>query len=101
MDRQFRMDYQALVTSTGWERFRRSVLIDTEENGKVRKCLRSQTQDKLNACARAGDWEKTAYYTGQLDILEVVLNLPNKEITKSPNPFTGRGDRVTGGRNEL
>jgi hypothetical protein len=49
---------------------------------KVRKCLRSQIQDKLNSSARSGEWEKTAYFTGQLDIIEIILGLPEKELEK-------------------
>ena len=103
MQREHQMAFQDLLVHRGWAQFRAQVLTDTAMEGtsQVRKCLRSQIQDKVNASARAGDWEKTAYYTGQLDILEVVLNLPRKEITKSPNPFSGKRDRVKGEKNEL
>lgn len=103
-NRERRMAFQDLLAHKGWALFRERVLMDIPMEGtsQARKCLRSQVQDKINASARSGDWEKTAYYTGQLDILELVINLPSKEIQQtSPLPLTGRGVRVKGEKNEL
>ena len=82
LSREQKQHYQELLESLGWKNFKSLVLIDSEEGMKIRKCLKSQVQDKVNASARAGEWEKTAYYTGQLDLIEVILSLPNKELLK-------------------
>ena len=75
---------QDLLQHQGWEQYRDLVLKDKEVgHNKTRKCLRSQIQDKLNSSARSADWEKTAYFTGQLDILETVLKVPEVEYNRA------------------
>ena len=58
------------------EEFKARVLVDKVEGTSVRKCLRSQLQDKLNTAARAAEWDKVSYYTGQIDLIPVMLDLP-------------------------
>ena len=83
--REYRMVLQDLLQHKGWAVFLSLLLVDKEQASRVRKCLRTQVQDKINASARAGDWEKTAYYTGQLDIIELITKLPEKELQSSLN----------------
>jgi hypothetical protein len=83
MDRKDKQALQELLSHHGWELFKELVLVDKKGGFKDRKSLRSQVQDKLNAEARAGNWEKVSYYTGQLDLMELIVNLPQKELERA------------------
>ena len=76
LSREDKMAYQDLLSSKAWSIFRERVV-------GAGNSLRTQVQNKVNASARSADWEKTAYYTGQLDILNVVMDLPSKELQKT------------------
>lgn len=59
---------QELLVHPGW----------TEFKGLVLGNLRSRLLVDLQAAARAGEAIKAARVAGQLDILETVLDVPNK-----------------------
>lgn len=63
---------QELMESQGWDIFKRLVM------GQ----LREQVQRNLQAATRAGETIKAAQYVGQLDHLEIVLDVPRKEMLK-------------------
>lgn len=71
---------QDLIAHPGWDLYNALVLEDLDIEGRVRKSLKSSIQSSLNASARSGDQIKSAQYAGQLDILEVVLDVPNKYL---------------------
>jgi hypothetical protein len=48
-----------------------------------RKCLREQLNDKLMASARAGEQVNAAKFAGQIDILPVILALPEQELERA------------------
>ena len=70
---------QALVAIPGWELFKNMVFKDRITG---QKSLENQLKDKVMASVREGNWEKAAYYNGQVDILSVVFSLPDKELEK-------------------
>lgn len=72
MDNSRHIALQEILASQGWDIFRDLVL------GQ----LKDQIQRNLQAETRRGDSIKAAQYVGQLDILEVVLDVPNKELKK-------------------
>lgn len=63
---------QELLESQGWEIFK----------SLIRGQLKEQVLRNLQAETRRGDSIKAAQYVGQLDILEVILDVPNKELKK-------------------
>lgn len=68
-------DYRALqemLESQGWDIFKRLVLGP----------LKEQVQRNLQAETRRGESIKAAQYVGQLDHLEVILDVPRKEMVK-------------------
>jgi hypothetical protein len=72
MDKPDYRALQELIESQGWEIFKRLVM----------GSLREQVQRNLQAETRRGDAIKAAQYVGQLDHLEVVLDVPRKEMLK-------------------
>ena len=81
-------DFQALLSSQGWVLFKGLVLTDKQEGKWRRPCLHSQLQASLNAAVRANDMVRASYFQGQIDLIPVILRLPEREYekTKSPNP---------------
>jgi len=76
--------FQDLLQSRGWEMYCQLVLEDDRENpSKVRQSIKNQIQNKIISSTRSGDWEKAAYYTGQFDIIDILLELPRKELTRA------------------
>lgn len=65
-------DLQEFLAHQTWEAYRVHVLT----------VLKEQIQRNLQAETRRGDAIKAAQYVGQLDILEVILDIPNKELKK-------------------
>lgn len=59
---------QELVSHPGWEIYQ----------GLVRGSLKDQLQSKLHAAARSGEPISAASFAGQLDLLEVVLHIPQE-----------------------
>jgi len=82
MDRQEKQAYQELLSSQGWALFKALVFQDRQEGTQVRKGLRSQVQDKMNAAVRAEENDKASYYLGQLDILQTIVDLPERHYKK-------------------
>ena len=76
MERQDKIALQGLLASRGWELYKARVL--EQEGIPHQQSLHSQLQDKLNAAARASEWDKVSYYTGQLDLIPVMLKLPEE-----------------------
>lgn len=72
MDKPEYKSLQELLESQGWENFK----------NLVRGQLKEQVLRNLQAETRRGDSIKAAQYVGQLDILEVILDVPNKELKK-------------------
>lgn len=73
MDNRTRLkDLQELVASQGFQIFK----------DLVSHQLKEQILRNLQAETRRGDSIKAAQYVGQLDILEVILDVPNKEMKK-------------------
>jgi hypothetical protein len=66
---------QELIAHPGWEIFKNLV------SGK----FKSQLNDKLMASARAGEQVNAAKFAGQIDILPVILALPEQELEKAMN----------------
>lgn len=64
---------QELLSHPGWEVYQ----------FLVRGKLKEQLQMKLHASARAGDSVACATYAGQLDLLDIVLNVPNEFLPKA------------------
>ena len=48
----------------------------------MHRSLRTQIQDNLAAAGREGDGVRAAKFAGQLDILSVILEMPEKELKK-------------------
>lgn len=59
---------QELLSHPGWEIYQ----------GLVRGSLKEQLQSKLHAAARSGEAIGAATFAGQLDLLEVILRIPNE-----------------------
>jgi len=83
MDRSIKQSYQELLVHPGWELFKGLVFRDVDNGVKVKKCLKSQIQDKLSSAVRANEWENVAKYQGQLDILDVIVKLPENEFKRA------------------
>jgi hypothetical protein len=64
---------QELIAHPGWEIFSNLVLTK----------LRVQINDKLMASARAGETTDSAKFAGQIDILPVIIALPEQELEKA------------------
>ena len=67
---------QELIAHPGWEIFQSLIL----ENQNGTRCLKQQLQDSLMSAGRAGDSIKAATYAGQIDILQIVLDVPKKYL---------------------
>ena len=80
MDSREKRALESLLSSEGFALFKNLVFKD-RVNGV--KSLENQIKDKLISATRGSDWEKAAYYTGQLDILAVVMNLPEHEYNRA------------------
>lgn len=66
----------------GWERFKALLLgPDNPEVGHL--SLKSILSNKLMSEARAGETVKTAAFAAQIDILPIILAVPEKYLTKS------------------
>lgn len=76
-------EIQELLSHPGWEHFK-DLLLGPDSLGKP-KCLVAQLNDKLMAEARCGDQIKSAMFAGQIDIIPVILALPEKELEKAMN----------------
>lgn len=78
MDRNERKHIEELLVSDGWAIFKiRALGPDKMEGDKVvRQSLQTQIRTKLESEARKGDGVKAAYFQGQLDILQRILDLP-------------------------
>ena len=72
MNRQDKAALQELLMHQGWALYKG--LVSGEVLG--RKSLKSQVQANLEAAGRSGDGIQCAKFAGQLDILNVVLTLP-------------------------
>lgn len=72
MEKHLHKSLEEMIASEAWDIFKSNVL----------GSLREQIQRNLQAETRRGDAIKAAQYVGQLDILEVVLDVPRKEIMK-------------------
>lgn len=66
---------QELLSHPGWEIYQ--VL--------VRGLLKQQLQVKLHAAARSGEPISAATFAGQIDLLEIILNIPNEYLQKGQN----------------
>ena len=74
---------QELLASEGWELFKGLLLMDKETGERnPRKCLRTQLNDKLMAAARAGEQLEANKYAAQIDIIRVILELPENEFKR-------------------
>lgn len=72
---------QELLAHPGWDIFRSLVYQDqTDGHHVIRQSLRSKLQTDLLSAGRSGDGIKAAKVTGQIDILDVVLELPGKYL---------------------
>ena len=67
---------QDLLSHPGWEVFKGLLLQDKEGH----LCLKSRLLADLQAASRAGDSIKAAQFVGQLDFLNVVLDVPVKYL---------------------
>ncbi len=72
MDKPDYKALQELIESQGWQIYKKLVM------GQ----LKDQVQRNLQSETRRGDSIKAAQYVGQLDHLEVVLDVPRKEMMK-------------------
>lgn len=63
-----------MLASDGWKIFKAMLTEDSEGY----KCLESQINSKLLASSRNGEAIASAKYAGQLDLIPVILGLPNK-----------------------
>ena len=76
-----KQEIQELLAHSGWGKFRDLLFQDQMEGNRlVRQCLKSKLQADLLAAGRAGDGIKAAKVSGQLDILDVVVELPVKYL---------------------
>lgn len=64
---------QELLAHPGWEIFKDLVLLK----------LKAQLNDKLMSSARAGEQVNAAKFAGQIDILPVILALPEQELERA------------------
>lgn len=68
-------DIQEILAHPGWKIFQ-DLLLGPDKEG--RQSLRTQINNSLIASGRSGDTVKSAKFAGQLDILPVVLEFPEK-----------------------
>ena len=72
---------QDLMALPGWEQFKGLLLRDQKDReGNLRKCLRSQLNDKLMAAARTGNQLEANKFAAQIDIIQVIIDLPENEF---------------------
>ena len=72
-------ELQELLAHPGWGHFKALLLIDRPDKASLKTLL----NNKLMAEVRAGDAIKAAGFAGQIDIIPVILALPEKEIEKA------------------
>ena len=70
-------EIQEILAHPGWEHFKALVL---GPDNPPKKCLKSQISDKLMASARSGEPIESAKFVGQLDVLQVIFAIPEKEL---------------------
>lgn len=82
MDKTEQRLWQELLAHPAWEAFRVRILgPDKLEGDKVhRRSLKTQVQANLEAAGRKGDGVECARFAGQLEILKVVLAIPENEL---------------------
>jgi len=72
MDRQTKMDLQDLLAHRAWAHFKALGLK-----------LKEQVLVNLAASGREGDGVRCAKYAGQLEMIDLMLTLPERELKKS------------------
>lgn len=76
---------QELLAHPGWAHFKALLLgpANPVRQDRGLKCLKDQLNDKLMAAARSGQTIDAAKFAGQIDILPVILALPEQELEKA------------------
>lgn len=75
---------QELLASEGWVLFKSLVLEDRAEHHPLSShlSLKSKIYRDMAAASRVGDGVRAARFAGQLDLLDVLLRLPENELKK-------------------
>jgi len=82
MDRD-KKAWQDLSTHPGWELFKGVVLTDKMEgNRRVHRSVLSACLEELKASVRCGDLNRASQALGKLDIIDVILAVPENEYNK-------------------
>ena len=73
---------QELLAHPGWAIFK-DLALGANSPDPNRKSLKERLQADLLSAGRSGEVNKSAQFAGQLDILPVILSLPEKELEKA------------------
>jgi hypothetical protein len=83
MDRDKKKEWQDLLTHPAWERFKAHVLTDQWEGSRrVHRSVLSATMEELKAAVRSGDLNRASQALGKMDVIDVILKIPENEYNK-------------------
>ena len=71
---------QELLAHPAWEIYRALILEDRMVGGKLIPCLKTRLQADLQSAAREGNHIRAASVAGQIDLLTIILEVPEKYI---------------------
>ena len=71
---------QELLAHRGWDIFRSLLFQDHMMDNRQIQCLKTKLQADLLSAGRAGDGIKAAKASAQIDILDVIIDIPNKYL---------------------